>query len=383
MKKITQKIRTGVMRILPFHGRESGGWSAGASGMAAEQADDENTWNPPETGCGKNAQGSQDGRGGKNAQDSSETGGRKDGQDFPETGGEEDTLDPLETGHREDTRDGSNAGTEEDNWLLQAVVVNHKGRVRGNNEDNFCLNGIYMEREEMDDGALLETSCGDGLQLYAVCDGMGGAECGEEASYLAVKELAAGKRLFSPQADAKEVTGLLRRISEKIYAEAGWKGKKSGTTTAVMLVNRGRVLFANVGDSRIYRFREGTLTQMSLDHSKVQRMISMGILTAEQAKTDPDRHVITQYLGMPPEIKVSPYFAAERQLRRGDVCLLCSDGLTDMVEENRMEEILQENEDLPEAARRLSEEALNNGGRDNVTVLLVRALPDIRTDKSG
>lgn len=170
----------------------------------------------------------------------------------------------------------------------------------------------------------------------------------------------------------KELTSVLRMISDEINREAAQRNQKSGTTIVMMLVKEGRALLANVGDSRIYRLRNGKLEQMSVDHSKVQRMISMGILTPEQAKTDPSRHVITQYLGMPSEIKVSPYILSEVELHKGDVYVLCSDGLTDMVEDDQMEAILKEKERPKEAVQELLKAALENGGRDNVTIMILR-----------
>ena len=141
-----------------------------------------------------------------------------------------------------------------------------------------------------------------------------------------------------------------------------------------MLLQGQQVVFANVGDSRIYRFRNRTLTQISMDHSKVQRMISMGLLTPEQARKDPSRHVITQYLGMSPEVRVSPYIVTDQSLQKGDIYLLCSDGLTDMVEDTQIEAILQKEKKLSDAVKALFEEAMKNGGRDNTTIILVHIM---------
>ncbi|MDO5346850.1 MAG: protein phosphatase 2C domain-containing protein [Lachnospiraceae bacterium] len=273
----------------------------------------------------------------------------------------EDTIDPESTILPSEVR-----------TAIQGAVANHKGRVRRNNEDNFYFNGAYMHRAEMDEGAFISGDSQDTVQLYAVCDGMGGADSGEEASHRAVKELFAGKQEHPKMMNPKELTAVLRRISEKINQEAVQRGQKSGTTIAMILVSGQRAIAANVGDSRIYCFRDRKLTQVSVDHSKVQRMISMGILTPEQAKTDPGRHVITQYLGMPPEIKVSPYMVSDMELRKDDVYLLCSDGLTDMVDDSQIEAILKEKKKPKEAVQELLKTALNNGGRDNVTVLLLR-----------
>lgn len=285
--------------------------------------------------------------------------------EFPENNGEgeEDTLDPIEAPIKSVQK-----------LLIHGVVANNKGRVRKNNEDNFYLNGVYMKREKMDEGAFLTSSSQDVVQLYAVCDGMGGTDCGEDASYAAVQGLSVRKAEHAEMMDAQMLTASLRTISDEIYAKAKRKGQKSGTTIVMMLIKGQKAVFANVGDSRIYRFRNKKLSQISVDHSKVQRMISMGLLTPEQAKKDPSRHVITQYLGMSSDIKVSPYIVRENELCHDDTYLLCSDGLTDMVEDMQIEEILNKHAGLQDAADALVKMALANGGRDNVTVMLLRVI---------
>lgn len=287
----------------------------------------------------------------------------------PVSSDDEETVEPVKT------------ELQEEKFTVQGAVANNKGRVRSNNEDNFYFNGPFMAREKMDEGALASGSCKDKVQLYAVCDGMGGTDSGEEASYGAARSLASVKQSHERLEDKNELTGLLRRISDNIHREASKKGKKSGTTIAMLLVNGKKLTLANVGDSRIYRLRKGELHQMSLDHSKVQRMVSMGILTPEQAKKDPSRHVITQYLGMPPEVKIAPYIVQGEGLRNDDVYLLCSDGLTDMVEDGQIEGILREKKNPQEAAVELLKTALRNGGRDNVTVMILKIRKEAPAEK--
>ena len=279
----------------------------------------------------------------------------------------EDTIDPMRP---------EIAGTrsERKGVRIQSTVINNKGRVRGNNEDSFYFNGIFMPRNRMDHGALVVKEFRDEIQLYAVCDGMGGTDSGEDASFCAVNGLAGRRQEHRKLLDANELKHTLREISDQVYEEACQRGQKSGTTIAMMLLQGQQVVFANVGDSRIYRFRNRTLTQISMDHSKVQRMISMGLLTPEQARKDPSRHVITQYLGMSPEVRVSPYIVTDQPLQKGDIYLLCSDGLTDMVEDTQIEAILQKEKKLSDAVKALFEEAMKNGGRDNTTIILVHIM---------
>lgn len=257
---------------------------------------------------------------------------------------------------------------------IQSVVVNDKGRVRGNNEDNFLLNGIYLPREMMDEGADKSLNCQSGVQIYAICDGMGGADAGEEASFQAVKLLAGKKMEYRSMMSSDIMNEVLRDISDKINRQAVQKGLRTGTTIALALVDGPYVHVTNVGDSRVYRMRDGHLEQLSLDHSRVQRMINMGIITPEQAKTDPGRHIISQYLGMPPEIRISPYNVEKMELQKGDIFLLCSDGLTDMVTDDAIERIINTTSDLKMAADELLQTALQNGGRDNTTVMMFQIM---------
>jgi protein phosphatase len=299
-------------------------------------------------------------------------GGKTSKRKIYRAGLDEDTIDPNVIDDLPEPR-----------VTIQSAVVNDKGRIRGNNEDNFYLNGIYMHRTEMNEGIFQAANNEDSVQLYAVCDGMGGADCGEEASHRAVKELFVHRQEHAQLNDTKNLTMFLRKISDRINQEADQRGQKSGTTIAMMLFKAGEVLFANVGDSRIYRFRNQKLSQISLDHSKVQRMISMGVLTPEQAKKDPSRHVITQYLGMPSDVKVSPYIVSEKQIQDGDLYILCSDGLTDMVENEQIEALLKEKNKPQEAAPALVKMALNHGGRDNVTVMVLRVIKKAEAGQAG
>lgn len=253
----------------------------------------------------------------------------------------------------------------------EGVAVNARGPVRGNNEDNFYFNGSYMRRENLDEGAYVKGICADGLQLYAVCDGMGGEDSGEEASHTVVRELSALEPLREELTDGAELTGLLRTISAKIHEEAASREESSGTTIALMLLHNGLVTLANVGDSRIYRFRDGMLTQLSRDHTQAQKLVSMGLMTPGQAKTDPVRHRLTQYLGMPETEMLCPYIVEDLHIKKEDLFLLCSDGLTDMVEDEQIGAILRKADGLSEAAKELLKAALSNGGRDNVTIMLL------------
>lgn len=256
--------------------------------------------------------------------------------------------------------------------LIQSAVMNDKGKVRGNNEDSYLLNGEFMSREAMNDGALESKSCDEAFQIYAVCDGMGGVEAGEEASYEAVSQLARYGDNPALPVQTEDVVQLVREISSKINAAARERKIKSGTTLVLALVHDGMAMLLNVGDSRIYRFANGRLTQVSVDHSEVQKLISMGMITPEEAKSHPRRHAINQFLGMSRELRMLPHVESDVVLHKNDVYLLCSDGLTDMVSDAGIEQILRANAEPRGAVQELVQAALQNGGRDNVTAMVLR-----------
>lgn len=257
------------------------------------------------------------------------------------------------------------------NLEIRAAVCSHKGRVRANNEDNFYFDGSSLRSGKQDQGAYLCRTFSTARRLFAICDGMGGIDAGETASLRAVQSL----REFPKGAfrTAPEIAVALQSISDQISADAEANARRSGTTIAMLSVDGDRACIANVGDSRVYRLRSGALRQMSLDHSEVQRLISAGSLTAEEARSYPGRHIITQFLGMPGEIRLAPFIETGIPLAPGDVFLLCSDGLTDMVDDREIHEILCNAPDEKSACRALVEKALSNGGRDNVTVMVLAA----------
>ena len=125
----------------------------------------------------------------------------------------------------------------------------------------------------------------------------------------------------------------------------------------------------HVGDSRVYRMRMGTLEQITTDHSEVQKLVTMGLLTQEAARVHPKRHVISQYVGMPVRDRLTPTYSDWMDGKAGDRYLICSDGLTDMLDHLAIERVLAKAEDAKNACTLLTQEALLLGGRDNVTVL--------------
>jgi protein phosphatase len=206
--------------------------------------------------------------------------------------------------------------------------------------------------------------------LFAVADGMGGAQAGEVASRLAAEAFEAGRRREgqSPEAFLRQVA---RAANRRIHALAQRDVSRSGmgTTLTAILVDGDDVVIGHVGDSRAYRFRDGELELLTSDHSLVEELRRQGRLTDEQAEAHPQRSIITRALGPEPDVEVD---TMTYRARPGDVYLLCSDGLTTMVKDDEIRAVLADAADLETAADELVRRANEAGGRDNITVVAFR-----------
>ena len=205
--------------------------------------------------------------------------------------------------------------------------------------------------------------------LFVVADGMGGAQAGEVASRIAVETFEQGlpdsgppeERLVTRIHEANE------RIHELSQAERERAGM--GTTLTAAYLDDAHLAIAHVGDCRAYMFRDGKLTRLTKDHTLVQALVDEDKLTEEEAEQHPQRSIITRALGPEASVKVDTWTYPAKS---GDILLLCSDGLTSMVSERRIAQILSEASDLSRAADELIREANEAGGRDNITVVLSR-----------
>ena len=226
------------------------------------------------------------------------------------------------------------------------------GRVRRRNEDTFVLDP----------------------PLFAVADGMGGAQAGEVASRLAAaafREYHEADRLAPDERLQAIIQEANRRIYDRALSDSNVSGM--GTTVTAALLIGGRVTLGHVGDSRAYRIREGELEQLTEDHSLVGDLMRSGRLTAEEAEAHPQRSVITRALGTDPEVDVDTSVV---DAQPGDLFLLCSDGLTTMVADEDILGILAAAPALDDAARELVRAANTGGGEDNVTVVLFGVVGD-------
>jgi PPM family protein phosphatase len=205
--------------------------------------------------------------------------------------------------------------------------------------------------------------------VFAVADGMGGAQAGEVASGTVVDCLRRG--LPDGGSPEERLATLAQDANERIYQKAAADEQRAGmgTTLTAAYVDEDAVSFGHVGDSRAYLFRGGELRQLTNDHSLVGEMVRRGKLTAEQAEEHPQRSIITRALGPEPTVEVDHMTT---YARAGDVFLLCSDGLTSMVTDEEVERTLRETPDLRTAGHALIDAANAAGGRDNITVVLFR-----------
>src|SRR3954454_8041880 len=222
------------------------------------------------------------------------------------------------------------------------------GRRRRRNEDNYVV----------------------APPLFAVADGMGGAQAGEVASRLAASVLEGGDsdRLDGPQ----RIDALIQEANRRIYERASTDPAASGmgTTMTVALVDGMTVAIGHVGDSRAYLVRGEHMEQLTEDHSLVNELLKSGRLSEEEAHVHPQRSVITRAVGTDPDVDVDGFTI---EAEDGDVFLICSDGLSDMVEDEEiLELVLANRNDLDKAVKALVAAANRGGGEDNITALAFR-----------
>ena len=205
--------------------------------------------------------------------------------------------------------------------------------------------------------------------VFVVADGMGGAQAGEVAAGIAVEAFTQGLPGSGPVEE--RLASRAREANQRIFHLASTQRERAGmgTTLTAAYLDDSRLAIAHVGDSRAYLFRDGKLTRLTQDHSLVDELVRRGKLTEEEAAEHPQRSIITRALGPEPDVDVDTW---TYPVASGDLLLLCSDGLTSMVSEERVAEILAGTDALDGAAQALIDEANRAGGRDNITVILVR-----------
>ena len=259
---------------------------------------------------------------------------------------------------------------------LQIVGITDVGRKRSHNEDSIASD-INM-----------------GLAVLA--DGMGGYKAGEVASAIAtnmiMEEVREGFKETKQESAIDEESGFSRetlivkaaieKANQTIFTTAQNQPQchGMGTTVVAAAFYDDRMTIAHVGDSRLYRLRDGGLEQITSDHSLLQELIDKGFYTPEEAKQSLNKNLVTRAMGI--EITVQPDFQ-EDVVKAGDIYLMCSDGLSDLVEDDEIRATLTEHgEDLEDAATRLIQMANDAGGKDNISVILARTLKSFQAKQS-
>lgn len=247
---------------------------------------------------------------------------------------------------------------------LDMVASSHPGQVRTNNEDSVLANPQ--------------------LGLAVLADGMGGYNAGEVASGMATAVLGSElEHVFAQHAPhemaptgiawgREALVDVITRTNAAIHHASCSQPKYAGMGTTLVMAQfyDDRMAVAHVGDSRLYRLRDGDLTQLTRDHSLLQEQLDSGLITPEQARFSRNKNLVTRALGVDHKVEVEIH---EHDVLPGDVCLLCSDGLNDMVEDEEIALALASlSSNLPLCASHLVQMANDNGGRDNVSVILVK-----------
>ncbi len=252
------------------------------------------------------------------------------------------------------------------------------------------LSDVGMHRDHNEDAVASDLSIG----LMVLADGMGGYRAGEVASEIAVLTLAAeltdaltkqkAAAVFERSliAESRMLMHAVEKANAAIYQISQEQPQCAGmgTTLVVSLFADNKFVVGHIGDSRAYRLRDGALMQLTEDHSLLQEQINSGLITPEQAKTSSNKNLVTRALGIDPEVELT---LQEYDVKLGDLYMLCSDGLNDMVEDEEMQQILiNAHGNIELAANLLIQAANNHGGKDNISVVIALVKKAFAADKS-
>lgn len=234
----------------------------------------------------------------------------------------------------------------------------------------FSMTDVGMVRQVNQDYVYTtDNPLGPLPNLFVVADGMGGHQAGDYASKYTVEVLKRELKKSKEQDIEKALIAAIktgnREIIKKASEDSNLKGM--GTTVVAATVVRQMMYFANVGDSRLYLINQGII-QLTKDHSLVEEMVRLGGIKPEEAKNHPDKNIITRAIGAKESVEVDFY---EHRLKRGDIILMCTDGLSNMIEDEELFHIVQGGRDIVEAAQSLVETAKENGGTDNIGIVII------------
>ncbi len=244
--------------------------------------------------------------------------------------------------------------------MIETYGLSDVGCVRELNEDSFCIHGFDEEND---------------VGFCVLADGMGGHNAGEVASQSAVKFIAEELNKLLVLKSYANIPQKLREAidaaNDRVYKMSCEDSNRSGmgTTVVAAFICRGIAYIANVGDSRAYCVNKDGIFQITTDHSVVAELVKTGSITEEEARVHPQKNIITRALGTDEKVACDIF---EYEYQVSDTLLICSDGLTTMVDNKRIYEIINEEKNPKDAAKRLSVVAKASGGIDNITVICVR-----------
>lgn len=251
-------------------------------------------------------------------------------------------------------------------YQLEAACCCNKGYVRQNNEDNLYFNGEILPQENDGWGEENIISCSSAKPgvSFGVFDGMGGQEDGQIASFLAAKDF---KERFIQLPDNKEepiafLKSALLAMNDVVWKTAEKRFNQMGTTAAILYFRGENVYVCNVGDSRVYQIYGDEVMQISQDHTDAKLLKACGIERKPR---------LSQYVGIPPQEMIIEPYVAKNKICKDMKYLLCSDGLTDMVDKRDIGEIMKRGISAQECAEKLVSAAMERGGKDNITVIVI------------
>lgn len=244
------------------------------------------------------------------------------------------------------------------------------GKVRKNNEDNFFVNDFFLSYAQTNSGANYQKEI-DIPFVAGISDGMGGESFGEEAAFITASNFYKCFEKFRKPLCNDDIKLCIKGINQIICNQK----PKSGATLATVYIHDKKITAVSIGDSRIYLYSKGKLKQISKDYTLAQMQVDAGLITQKQAKESNLRHGLTQFLGIPSdEMSLDPDFNVLDRIDSEDIILICSDGLSDMVDDDQIEAVLSEKVSVKSKTEKLIKTALDNGGKDNVTVMTIKAM---------
>ena len=236
--------------------------------------------------------------------------------------------------------------------------ITDKGCVRSENQDSYC----YVQAED------------DSWSVAVLCDGMGGVHGGQVASEIAAETFVDEAVYRLQEGSCDDLAVLVREAASAANLRVFEHGQNNpdcagmGTTLVAIVIRGYDTAVANIGDSRCYWIRNGRIRQVTRDHSLVRNLVDRGVITETEARNHPRKNIITRAVGLDKKVKCDVFLP---QLQQEDMLLLCSDGLSNLVQQSEMVTIVLQSETLEDAAHTLLDEALNRGAPDNVTIVMM------------